>query len=345
MRSLASIAHATTIVPQAAARRAAGTTAKAVLRVTPIAVVIFATLLAAAAEPVRACTNFIATKGATTDGSVTITYTCDGEFHPRMRYYPAEDHEPGSVVEIKDWSENTNGTVRQVPHTYAVNYLMNEHQLVIGETTFDGREELAKPRRSAPLLEAHAARPAAGEDGARGRRCHDQPRRRIRLPEHRRVLFHCRSHEVWILEMIGPGPGGEGAHGWRVRVPDGTVCAHANMARIGEFPLDDPETSLFGQRHLVCRRQRLLRSRIAASPSTSRRSTTRHAPEEALHGNPGVEPASTRRALAGVSSRLSIGASPARSAIPSGSSPTRRYRPGRRVRASCATTTRAPTST
>lgn len=37
------------------------------------------------------------------------------------------------------------GRVKQVAHTYAVVGLMNEHQLAISETTFDGRQELRNP--------------------------------------------------------------------------------------------------------------------------------------------------------------------------------------------------------
>ena len=51
--------------------------------------------------------------------------------------------------------------------------------------------------------------------------------------------------EAWIMEMIGPGPGGHGAHWVARRVPDGYVSCHANLARIREFPLEDPENCLY----------------------------------------------------------------------------------------------------
>ena len=102
-------------------------------------------LLCISAEGAYSCTNFIVTRGASTDGSVMITYTCDGEFHPILRRTPAEDHETGDVVEIRTWGNEVLGSVAQVPHTYATIGLINEHQLVIGETTFTGREELINP--------------------------------------------------------------------------------------------------------------------------------------------------------------------------------------------------------
>jgi len=51
--------------------------------------------------------------------------------------------------------------------------------------------------------------------------------------------------EAWIMEMIGPGPGGKGAHWVALRIPDGYISAHANMSRIGEFPLNDPENCMY----------------------------------------------------------------------------------------------------
>ena len=41
-----------------------------------------------------------------------------------------------------------------------------------------------------------------------------------------------------IVEMIGAGPQAKGAVWVARRLPDGMISAHANMARIGEFPRD-----------------------------------------------------------------------------------------------------------
>ncbi len=51
--------------------------------------------------------------------------------------------------------------------------------------------------------------------------------------------------EAWIMEIIGPGPGGKGAIWVAMKVPDGSVCAYANKSRISSFPLDDPENCLY----------------------------------------------------------------------------------------------------
>ena len=193
----------------------------------------------------RACTNILVTKGASQDGSVMITYACDGEFHPHLRYYPAADYEPGEMLEITDWSGNARGQIKQVTHTYAVVGLMNEHQLAVSETTFSGREELVNPTgllhywdlMRLALLRARTAREAikvmtdlVAEYGYRS------SGESISIADPR---------EAWILEIIGPGPGGAGAHWVARKVPDGYVSCHANKARIGEFPLNDSENCLY----------------------------------------------------------------------------------------------------
>lgn len=192
-----------------------------------------------------ACTSLIVTKGASEDGSAIITYTCDGEFHPHLDYEPPGDYEPGDSVEITDWRGNTYGKIPQVEHTYGVLHLMNEHQLVIGETTFDGRKELENPDGMLSywdliffaLQRAKTARQAiavmtdlAEEYGYRSGG---------------ESFSIADPNEVWIMEMIGPGESGEGAIWVAVRVPDGYMSCHANKARIGEFPLDDPENCIY----------------------------------------------------------------------------------------------------
>jgi len=192
-----------------------------------------------------ACTNLLVTKGASVDGSVMITYTCDGEFHPILERTPARDWPVGDSVAIMDWHDSIRGYIPQVPHTYAVVGMMNEHQLAISETTFDGRLELqnkqgllhywdlidlalkrAKTAREAivvmtDLVEKYGYR-STGES-----------------------FSIADTKEVWIMEMIGPGPDFKGAVWVALRVPDGYICAHANKARIGEFPLNDSENCLY----------------------------------------------------------------------------------------------------
>jgi len=193
------------------------------------------------------CTNLLVTAGASEDGSVMITYTCDAEFHPHMEYLPAEDYEPGDSLEIKDWYGNVRGTIHQIPHTYAVLDLMNEHQLAISETTFDGRKELQNPDgllhywdlMQLALQRAKTARGAI--------RVITDLVDRYGYRSTGESFSIADTEEAWLLEMIGPGEGGEGAVWVAVKIPDGYISAHANKARIGEFPLNDPDNCIYSE--------------------------------------------------------------------------------------------------
>jgi dipeptidase len=193
----------------------------------------------------QGCTNLLVTKGASEDGSVMITYTCDTEFHPILEYTPSADHPPNDSLEITDWSGRVRGKIKQVPHTYAVVGLMNEHQLTISETTFDGREELRNPDG---LLHYWDLMQLALERAKTAREA-------IKVMTDLVAEYGYRStgesfsiadtKEAWIMEMIGPDSGGHGAEWVTLKIPDGYISCHANKARIGEFPLNDPENCLY----------------------------------------------------------------------------------------------------
>jgi dipeptidase len=195
----------------------------------------------------RACTNLLVTKGASVDGSVMITYTCDGEFHPQLEYTPAADYPLGDSLEITDWHGNLRGKVLQVPHTYAVVDMINEHQLAISETTFSGREEL---KDTLGILHYWDMMWLALQ------RC-KTARQAIKVMTDLVEIYGYGStgesisiadtEEVWILEIIGMGPGHKGAVWVALKIPDGYISAHANKARIGEIPRDDKENCMYSK--------------------------------------------------------------------------------------------------
>lgn len=193
----------------------------------------------------KACTNLLVTKGASEDGSVMITYTCDGEFLPHIEYLPPADYPPGDSLEITDWYGNVRGRIKQVEHTYAVVDMMNEHQLIISETTFGGREELED---STGLLHYWDLMMLALERARTAREA-------IQVMTGLVAEYGYRSTgesfsiadpgETWIMEMIGLGPGGHGAVWVALRIPDGYISCHANKARIAEFPLNNPDNCVY----------------------------------------------------------------------------------------------------
>lgn len=194
-----------------------------------------------------ACTNFLITKGASSDGSTMISYAADSHvLYGELYHWPAASWPEGSMLDIYEWDTGKFlGKIKQAPETYNVVGNMNEWQVAIGETTYGGRSELgsqagaimdygsliyvtlqrAKNAREAILtignLMAEYGYYSSGESFS------------IADP-----------NEVWIMELIGKGEGEKGAVWVARRVPDGYICAHANQARITTFPLADGKTSI-----------------------------------------------------------------------------------------------------
>ncbi len=203
-------------------------------------------LMIQAQNTLQACTNIIITKGASVDGSVMMVYTNDGEWLYKLDKTQAMDHKPGDSLEFTSGRNKTTGKIPQIPHTYAVlGFQMNEYQVAIGETTFTGREELWN---KAGFLEYwHLMRLAL----ERARTAREAIRIMTEIVEKYGYGSEGESFsiidpdEAWILEMIGPGTCGKGAIWVAVKIPDGMISAHANLSRIGEFPLDDPENCLY----------------------------------------------------------------------------------------------------
>ena len=108
------------------------------------AVAVLASVLAIKAD---ACTNVIVTKGASADGSCMVSYAADShQLFGELYFNPAAVWPAGSMKDIYDWDSGRYlGKIKQAGRTYQRVGNINEYQLIIGETTFGGREELVNP--------------------------------------------------------------------------------------------------------------------------------------------------------------------------------------------------------
>ncbi|MCI5618428.1 MAG: C69 family dipeptidase [Rikenellaceae bacterium] len=194
----------------------------------------------------EACTNVIVTKGASADGSVMVSYAADSHvLFGELYYHKAAKWKAGSMLPIIEWdSYRPTGSIAQVARTYQTVGNMNEHQLIIAETTWGGRNEQANPDGImdygsliyVTLQRARTAREAietivalANEYG---------------YPSSGESFSIADTNEAWVMDLVGKG--NEKGIVWVARrVPDGYICAHANQARISTFPLDDPENCLY----------------------------------------------------------------------------------------------------
>ena len=197
----------------------------------------------------HACTNLLITKGAMKDSSNVITYSADS--HTRygfLTYLPGGRHRANAMREIYDWgSEKYLGSIPEARRTYNVVGNMNEHQLIIGESTWEGLKSHRDPdgmidygsMMFIALQRCRTAREAiktmtslANEYG---------------YASSGESFSIADKNEVWILELISKKPKydqdsvniNKGIVWVAIRIPDGCISAHANAARITEIPADD----------------------------------------------------------------------------------------------------------
>jgi dipeptidase len=198
------------------------------------------------AEQARACTNFLITKGATKDGSTMITYSADSHvLYGELYYWPEMVYKAGAMLDVYEWDTGKFlGKIEQAPATYSVVGNMNRFQVAIGETTYGGREELGNPDG---IIDYGSLIYIALQ---RSKNAREAIHTMITLTE---KYGYCSSgesfsisdpNEVWIMELIGKGPGKKGLAFVARRIPDGYISGHANQARIQTFPLSDGKTSI-----------------------------------------------------------------------------------------------------
>ncbi len=203
------------------------------------AFITLALLLVAAGESL-ACTNLIVGKKASKDGSVMCSYNCDGfGFSGSLFYSPAGRHAADELISIRGWGPTHEGQfVKQVEYTYNVVGLMNEHQVTIVETTFDGRLDM---QNSGGLLDYFSLMRLALQRSTTAReaiKCMAELVAEYGYNSTGESITICDPNEAWIMEIIGKGPGRKGAVWVALRIPDDCICAHANLSRIRQFPLE-----------------------------------------------------------------------------------------------------------
>lgn len=201
-------------------------------------------ILLLAASHTLACTNLIVGKLASADGSVMCSYNCDGfGFSGSLFYSPAGRHTPGEKIAIHGWGPSHEGQyVDQVEYTYNVVGLMNEKQLTIVETTFDGRLELVNAEGMLDYFSLMRLTLQRSANAREAIRCIAQLVERYGYNSSGETLTICDPAEAWIMEIIGKGPGQKGAVWVALRVPDDCICAHANLSRIRQFPLEQKKS-------------------------------------------------------------------------------------------------------
>jgi dipeptidase len=194
----------------------------------------------------NACTNFIISKGATTDGSVMITYSADSHvLYGELYYWPAKDWSKGTMVDVYEWDTGKfMGKIPQVAHTYSVVGNMNQHQLSIGETTYGGRLELSDSTAVIDYGSLIYITLQRAKNAREAIYTFSQLVSEYGYASEGESFSIGDKNEAWILELIGKGPAIKGAVWVARRIPDGYISGHANHPRITTFPLADGKKSI-----------------------------------------------------------------------------------------------------
>lgn len=209
-----------------------------------ISFVVVALLATAAIYP---CTNFLVGKKASADGSTIVSYSADSyNLYGELYHWQAAQYRPGTMLKVYEWDTGKFlGEIPQALQTYNVIGNMNEFQVTIGETTFGGRPELHDSTGVMDygsliyitLQRAKSAREAIRiMTGLVAQHGYFSSGESFSIAD---------PNEVWVMELIGKGAGNKGAVWVAVRIPDDCVSAHANQARIQQFPLNDPENCIY----------------------------------------------------------------------------------------------------
>ena len=185
-----------------------------------------------------ACTNLIVGKKASVDGSVICTYNCDGfGFASPLSYSAPGRHAEGEMIALRGWGPNAqNRLIPQADYTFRVVGLMNENQVSIVETTWDGRRELRNPEGwfdYFTLMDITLQRVTTAREAIA---CMHNLVQEYGYGSTGESFAICDKDEAWIMEMIGKGEGRKGAIWVAMRVPDDCICAYANSSRIMQFP-------------------------------------------------------------------------------------------------------------
>jgi len=204
-----------------------------------------------------ACTNFIVTRGASADGSVMVTYAADShQLYGALYKYnaPKKGYPRGTYMPVYDWdSGKYMGQIKQAEHTYSTVGNMNEHSLIITETTYGGRPELVD---STGIIDYGSLIYITLQRARTAREAIDMIvdlTSEYGYASEGETFTIADAEEVWIMDLIGKGcrlneRGDNIRRGivWVARrVPDGYVCGHANSSRISTFPMNDPENCLY----------------------------------------------------------------------------------------------------
>ncbi|WP_372650732.1 dipeptidase [Draconibacterium sp.] len=204
----------------------------------------------------ESCTSIMFGKDATDDGSVITAHTCDAYYRTWVNFVSAQKFDRdtthnvywGTMHTHTAWSMDgmeLKGEIPEVRETYA--YLntaypcINEKQLAIGETTITGRKELHNENGLFLIEELERIALQRCTKARDAIKLIGELIKEYGFADYGECITIADTKEVWQLEIFGEGPDKVGGVWAAQRIPDDHVGISANIPRIGELDLDNPD--------------------------------------------------------------------------------------------------------
>jgi dipeptidase len=207
-------------------------------------------------DETESCTSIQVGRLATVDGSVITCHTCDGNYRQWLNIVPHQTWPDKSMTKVYSGKMHTEtstdligivqtGEIPQAPETYrfmnTAYPCLNEYGLAIGETTIGGRRELVNNEgmfmieelERIALERCKTAREAIKLIGALVKE--------NGYGDFGECITIADGKEVWHFEIMGAGPLEKGAVWAAARIPDDHVGISANIPRIAEIDLKNPD--------------------------------------------------------------------------------------------------------
>jgi dipeptidase len=204
----------------------------------------------------ESCTSIQVGRLATVDGSVITCHTCDGPYRQWVNIVPHQTWPDKSMNKVYSGKMHTEfpadlqgiiqtGEVPQVPETYrflnTAYPALNEHGLAIGETTFGGRRELVNNEGMFMIEELERLALERCKTAREAIKLIGELVKQYGYGDFGECITIADGKEVWHFEIMGAGPLEKGAVWAAVRIPDDQVGISANIPRISQINLKDPD--------------------------------------------------------------------------------------------------------
>jgi dipeptidase len=207
-------------------------------------------------EDPDSCTSIQVGRLATVDGSVITCHTCDGPYRQWVNIVPHQKWPDKSMNKISSGKMHTEtptdlrgivqtGEIPQVPETFrflnTAYPALNEAGLAIGETTIGGRRELINNEGMFMIEELERIALERCKTAREAIKLIGELVKQYGYGDYGECITIADGKEVWHFEIMGAGPLEKGAVWAAVRIPDDHVGISANIPRIPEIDLKNPD--------------------------------------------------------------------------------------------------------